>query len=56
MSRQGEYEKLQQISASFQLDNFLSILGLEYSNLIAGHHIVLNTNTFKPSWERFKSG
>ena len=46
----GEYEKLQQISASFQSDNFLPILGFEYSNLIAGHSVVLNTNTFKSSW------
>ena len=32
----GKYEKLKQISASFQSDNFLRILGVEYSNLIAG--------------------
>ena len=46
----GKYEKLKQISASFQSDNFLRILGFEYSNLIAGHYVVLNTNTFKSSW------
>ena len=46
----GKYEKLQQISASFQSDNFLPILGFEYSNLIAGHYVVLNTNPFKSSW------
>ena len=46
----GKYEKLKQISASFQSDNFLPILGFEYSNLIAGHYVVLNTNTFKSSW------
>ena len=46
----GKFEKLQQISASFQSDNFLPILGFEYSNLIAGHYVVLNTNTFKSSW------
>ena len=46
----GKYEKLQQISASFQSDNFLPILGVEYSNLIAGLYVVLNTNTFKSSW------
>ena len=46
----GKYEKLKQISASFQSDNFLPILGFEYSNLIAGHYVVLNTNPFKSSW------
>ena len=46
----GKYEKLQQISASFQSDNFLPIFGFEYSNLIAGHYVVLNTNPFKSSW------
>ena len=46
----GKYEKLQQISASFQSDNFLPIQGLEYLNLIAGHYVVLNTNPFKSSW------
>ena len=46
----GKYEKLKQISASFQSDNFLPILGIEYSNLIAGHYVVLNRNTFKSSW------
>jgi hypothetical protein len=46
----GKYEKLQQISANFQSDNFLPKLGFEYSNLIAGHYVVLNTNTFKSSW------
>ncbi len=45
-----KYEKLKQISASFQSDNFLPIFGFEYSNLIAGHYVVLNTNTFKSSW------
>ena len=52
----GKYEKLQQISVSFHLDIFLPILGFEYSNLIAGHYLVLNTNTFKSSWGRFNSG
>ena len=47
----GKYEKLQQISVSFQSDNFLPILGFEYSNFIAGHYDFLNTNTFKSSWE-----
>ena len=46
----GKNEKLQQISVRFQLDNFLPILGVEYSNLIAGHYVVLNKNTFKSSW------
>ena len=30
----GKYEKLKQISANFQSDNFLPILGFEYSNLL----------------------
>ena len=46
----GKYEKLKQISASFQSDNFLPIQGFKYSNLIAGHYVVLNTNPFKSSW------
>ena len=46
----GKYEKLKQISASFQSDNFLPIHGFEYLNLIAGHYVVLNTNPFKSSW------
>ena len=46
----SKYEKLKQISANFQSDNFLPIVGFEYSNLIAGHYVVLNTNTFKSSW------
>ena len=46
----GKYEKLKQRSASFQSDNFLPIHGFEYSNLIAGHYVVLNTNPFKSSW------
>ena len=45
----GKYEKLQQISVRFQLDNFLPKLGFEYLNLIAGQNVVLNTNTFKSS-------
>ena len=45
-----KYEKLKQISASFQSDNFLPIHGFEYLNLIAGHYVVLNTNPFKSSW------
>ena len=51
----GKYEKLQQISVRFQLDNFLPKLGFEYLNLIAGHYVVLNTNTFKSSWGDLKS-
>ena len=46
----GKDEKLKQISASFQSDNFLPILVFEYSNLNAGHYVFLNTNTFKSSW------
>ena len=36
----GIYEKLKQISASFQSDYFIPILGFEHSNLIAGHYVV----------------
>ena len=35
-----KYEKLKQISTDFQSDNFLPIVGFEYSNLIAGHYVV----------------
>ena len=55
MSRQRKIRKLQQISASFQSDNFLPILGFEYSKLIVGHYVVLNTNTFKSSWGELNS-
>ena len=46
----GKYERLKQISANFQSDSFLPIVGFEYSNLIARHYVVLNTNSFKSSW------
>ena len=51
----GKNEKLQQISVRFQLDNFLPILGVEYSNLIAGNYVVLNKYEFKSSWGDLKS-